>query len=256
MTSKKNTASFYKFKTTFEAIGYVQSTYKQRFGIPHQAGVSQGLTAFVQLNPLADYKTALKGLETFSHIWLLFVFHEHGGHKWKPSIRPPRLGGNKKVGLFASRSPHRPNPIGMSAVKLHAIDLDHPEGPRLHISEVDLLDGTPILDIKPYIPLADCMSEANAGWADIPIKRYTVQVSELAQQEMTEISLQLGEDFQARAISMLELDPRPAFQKRKIPVEKIENNGKKFGLSVLNYDVKYEILNDGFLITRVLLINK
>ena len=99
----------------FQAIGILQSPYQQRFGIPHQPGVSQGLFGIIQLKPDADFVTALKGLETFSHLWIVFVFHSHGGKKWKPSIRPPRLGGNKKIGLFASRSPHRPNPIGISA---------------------------------------------------------------------------------------------------------------------------------------------
>ena len=103
------------------------------------------MTGVIQLKPDADFVTALKGLETFSHLWIVFVFHSHGGKKWKPSIRPPRLGGNKKIGLFASRSPHRPNPIGISAVKLEKIILDHPKGPQIHVSEVDLLDGTPIL---------------------------------------------------------------------------------------------------------------
>jgi len=235
----------------FQAIGILQSPYQQRFGIPHQPGVSEGLAGIIQLKPDADFVTALKGLETFSHLWIVFVFHSHGGKKWKPSIRPPRLGGNKKIGLFASRSPHRPNPIGISAVKLEKIILDHPDGPQIHVSDVDLLDGTPILDIKPYIPLADKIDQANSGWADIPVKKYSVQVSAEASEDLK--NFDPSGDLEKMAIAMIELDPRPAFQKRKIPVEDVSSRGRKFGIDILNFDAKYEIIEDGFLITKFLI---
>lgn len=239
----------------FEPIGYLKSPYQQRFGIPHQPGVSQGLSGIIKLKPIADYKTALRGLESFSHLWIIFVFHSHGGKKWKPSIRPPRLGGNKKVGLFASRSPHRPNPIGISAVKLEGIDLSAPGGPELHVSEVDLMDGTPILDIKPYIPLADKIDSANSGWADIPIKKYPVSISSLAELDIKKLDPEEKLNLKSMAIAMIELDPRPAFQKRKIPVESPDSVGKKFGINVLNFDVKYEIIDRAFLITRIIILN-
>ena len=240
----------------FESIGILNSPYKQRFGIPHQPGVSQGLTGVIKLKPDADFKTALRGLDTFSHLWIVFVFHNHGGKKWKPSIRPPRLGGNKKIGLFASRSPHRPNPIGISAVKLEKIDLDAKGGPEIHVSDVDLMEGTPILDIKPYIPLADKIESANSGWADIPVPRYQVLITEQAEKDFKKWDPDLSKNLRSHAIAMIELDPRPAFQKRKIPVESENSQGKKFGLDVDNYDVKYEIKNNGFLITNVLILNK
>ena len=240
----------------FESIGILSSPYQQRFGIPHQAGVSQGLNGIIKLKPEADFKTALRGLDTFSHIWVMFVFHSHGGKKWKPSIRPPRLGGNKKVGLFASRSPHRPNPIGISAVKLEKIDLEAKGGPEIHVSDVDLLDGTPILDIKPYVPLADKIDSANSGWADIPVPRYQVMISNDAENDFKKLDPDSQLALKSHAISMIELDPRPAFQKRKIPVHSPDSQGKKFGLDVLNFDVKYEIKNEGFCITNVLVLNK
>jgi tRNA (adenine37-N6)-methyltransferase len=236
----------------FESIGVLNSPYQQRFGIPHQSGVSQGLNAVIKLNPAADFKTALKGLETFSHIWIIFVFHSHGGKKWKPSIRPPRLGGNKKVGVFASRSPHRPNPIGISAVKLERIDFEAQDGPELHVSEVDLMDGTPVLDIKPYIPLADKIDSANSGWANIPITKYTIKVSDKAENKFTEYDPTNLIGLKRMALGIIELDPRPASQKRKIPVIDLSNNGRRFGIDVLEFDVKYEILNQGFLITDII----
>ncbi|MFN3455328.1 MAG: tRNA (N6-threonylcarbamoyladenosine(37)-N6)-methyltransferase TrmO [Pseudobdellovibrio sp.] len=249
MKNKQLTPSF-----TFEQIGILKSPFKQRFGISHQPGVSHGLSGVIHLNKNADFVTALRGLELFSHIWVVFVFHSHGGKKWKPSIRPPRLGGNKKIGLFASRSPHRPNPIGISAVKLEKIDLDHPDGPLLHVGEVDLMDGTPILDIKPYIPLADKIENANSGWADIPVKHYDVQVSSQAEKKFKHFDPEEKLRLKQLALGIIELDPRPAFQKRKISVEDQSNIGKKFGIDVLDYDVKYEIVVNGFLITDVIKI--
>jgi len=240
----------------FESIGILNSPYQQRFGIPHQAGVSQGLNGIIKLKPDADFKTALRGLDTFSHIWVMFVFHSHGGKKWKPSIRPPRLGGNKKVGLFASRSPHRPNPIGISAVKLEKIDLEAKGGPEIHVSDVDLLDGTPILDIKPYIPLADKIDSANSGWADIPVPRYSVTFSDDAQQDLKKWDPELKNNLKSQIIAMIELDPRPAFQKRKIPMNQESSFGKKFGIDIFQYDVKYTIIESGFLITDILLKEK
>lgn len=239
-------------KFEFESIGVLKSPFQQRFGIPHQPGVSHGLTGIIQLKKDPDYITALRGIETFSHIWIVFVFHSHGGKKWKPSIRPPRLGGNKKIGLFASRSPHRPNPIGISAVKLEKVEFDHPQGPRLIVSEIDLMDNTPILDIKPYIPLADKIDSANSGWADIPVKHYPIHLTAQAEEKFLSYDPETKLNLKKLALGIIELDPRPAFQKRKINVENPENNGRKFGIDVLEFDVKYEIFEGGFLITDVI----
>lgn len=230
-------------KFEFEAIGYVRSPYKQRFGIPHQSGVSEGLTSVIQLNPDPDFVTALRELESFSHLWIIFVFHEHGGKKWKPSVRPPRLGGQKKVGVFASRSPHRPNPIGISAVKIDRIEVEAKGGPQIHVSNTDLLDGTPVLDIKPYLPAADSISGASSGWANIPIKKYAVSFSIDAENFLSSnaTSEAAGSDLRAKIIAFLELDPRPAFQKRKYPSDKNETAKMIFGIDVLGFDVKYQV---------------
>lgn len=237
-------------KYEFESIGYIQTPFKQRFGIPHQPGISESAKGIIFLENNPDYLTAIKRLSDFSHIWIIFVFHNHGGNKWKPSIRPPRLGGAEKVGLFASRSPHRPNPIGISAVKLDHILIDD-DRVQIHVSGVDLLDGTPILDIKPYIPLADKIDHANQGWADIPVKKYPIEITDVAESTFKKIEEDAQIEIRNFAIEMIQLDPRPAYQKRQIPVGP-ENVGKKFGLTVKNFDVKYEITKEGFLITAVL----
>lgn len=239
----------------FEPIGYIQTPFKQRFGIPHQPGISDTAQGIVVLNSNPDFVTAVKRLEEFSHLWLVFVFHSHGGHKWKPSIRPPRLGGSEKVGLFASRSPHRPNPIGISAVKLDKIEFVKNNQVYIYVSGVDLLDGTPILDIKPYIPLADRIEEANQGWADIPVQKWQVKISESAEEKFKLLDHDGQLNLRNFSVQLIELDPRPAYQKRQIPVEE-KNKGLKFGLTVKGFDVKYEILENGFVITDVLSLSE
>ena len=136
-----------------EAIARVRSDFPQKFGIPRQAGLVPELKARVVFEPAYRNPEALRGLEGFSHIWLLWNFSGNPRGTWSPTVRPPRLGGNRRMGVFATRSPFRPNPIGLSCVRLEALDLEGPEGPSLLISGADLMDGTPIFDIKPYTPL-------------------------------------------------------------------------------------------------------
>jgi tRNA-Thr(GGU) m(6)t(6)A37 methyltransferase TsaA len=225
----------------FKAIGFVRSPFKDKFGIPRQPGLAASARGVIKIGPSPDLKTALRSLEEFSHLWIVFVFHEHGGKNWKPSIRPPRLGGARKVGVLASRSPHRPNPIGMSAVAIEKIDLDADGGPEIHVSGIDLLDGTPVLDIKPYIPYADSIPSANAGWASEPIERVRIVFAD---------DIDVAADIRQVIIDVLELDPRPAFQKRQLPVC-AENSGVKFGIEISGHEVKYEIADDEFLVKSV-----
>lgn len=167
----------------FEPIGVAHTCFKEKFGIPRQPGLVASARAVIKLRNEASLRGALSGLEGFSHLWLVFVFHENGlaaGRTWKPSIRPPRLGGARKVGVLASRSPHRPNPIGLSVVRLDKVIAAAKGGPELHVSGVDLLDGTPILDVKPYLPYADSVPAARAGWADEPIERVEVAFDQAA----------------------------------------------------------------------------
>lgn len=243
------------FESSVKAIGYVSSPFKEKFGIPRQPGLMSQAKGVIKLNPDPDLKTALRSLDQFSHLWIVFIFHQHGGHKWKPSIRPPRLGGNVKVGVLASRSPHRPNPIGISAVAIEKIELDAEGGPEISVSGVDLLDGTPVLDIKPYIPYADSIPDANAGWAAEPIKRHTVTFNTEALSDLAAIEKQSSTDemisLKSFIIEMLELDPRPASQQRRYPVDHKNSQGLEFGFDLLGFDVSYQILNDGFSVVKI-----
>lgn len=235
----------------FEPIGVMRTPFKDRFGVPRQPGLAAEAKGVIKLRPDPDLKTALKSLEEFSHLWIVFVFHDHGGKGWKPSIRPPRLGGNRKVGVLASRSPHRPNPIGLSAVKLEKIDLEAEGGPEIFVGSVDLVDGTPVLDIKPYIPYADAIPDANAGWASEPIPRYAVSFSEEAEKEISLRDPHGEKNLRAMIISILELDPRPAFQKRQKPVEDENSWGTRYGMDILGHDVKYEIQQQGLHVYKI-----
>lgn len=224
-----------------EAIGYVKTPFKDKFGVPRQPGLASQAKGVIKLHPDPDLKTALRSLEEFTHLWIVFVFHEHGGRNWKPSIRPPRLGGNRKVGVLASRSPHRPNPIGLSAVTIEKIDVEAPGGPEISVGGVDLIDGTPVLDIKPYIPYADAIPDASAGWASEPILRTEVRFSEKAEAELEIRDPQGLQNLRSLAVDVLELDPRPAFQKRQLPPTDEKSWGTRYGIDVLGHDVKYEI---------------
>jgi tRNA-Thr(GGU) m(6)t(6)A37 methyltransferase TsaA len=232
----------------FEAIGIAQTPFTQRFGIPRQPGLVPEAKGILKINGHPDYQYALKRLEEFSHIWVIFVFHAHGGNKWKPTIRPPRLGGKEKVGVLSSRSPHRPNPIGLSVVELEKIDFNAKGGPELYVNGVDLLDGTPILDLKPYIPYADSVPQANSGWAHEDIKKTPVVFEELALKKIQEIEKKECPDLKNLVEQLLTIDPRPGFQKRELPPEAEESQGKIFGLLVKKYDIKWKIENRNFVV--------
>lgn len=232
----------------FTVIGHVRTPFKDKFGVPRQPGLAAEAKGVVKLNPDPDLKTALRSLDEFTHLWIVFVFHEHGGKGWKPSIRPPRLGGNRKVGVLASRSPHRPNPIGLSAVSIEKIDLEAAGGPEIHVGSVDLIDGTPVLDIKPYIPYADAIPEAGVGWASEPIPRTPVILSEKAESEIQRRDPEGLRKLRQLIVDVLELDPRPAFQKRQSPPQDPKSWGQRYGFDVIGNDVKYEIREDGFFV--------
>ena len=235
----------------FSAIGVVRTPFKDRFGVPRQPGLATQAKGVIKINPDPDLKTALRSLEEFSHIWIIFVFHDHGGKDWKPSIRPPRLGGNVKVGVLSSRSPHRPNPIGISAVLIEKIDLEAAGGPEIHVGGVDLVDGTPVLDIKPYIAYADSIPDAKAGWASEPIPRYLVNFSEEAEKEIVKRDPENKNGLRALIIDIIQIDPRPAFQKRQNPVTESASWGQRYGIDVIGNDVKYELRESGFYVYEI-----
>lgn len=188
-------------------IAHIRNDLTTKFGAPRQSGLIPQLEATIVFEPAYRNAEALRGLEGFSHIWLLWDFSETHQTVWSPTVRPPRLGGNKRMGVFATRSPFRPNPIGLSSVRLTGIEFSTPEGPVLHIEGADLMNGTPILDIKPYLPYTDCHPEATAGFA-----------AEAAQQPLLKVVIPpvLEALFSPRQMEalreILASDPRPHYQ--------------------------------------------
>jgi tRNA-Thr(GGU) m(6)t(6)A37 methyltransferase TsaA len=199
----------------FEPIGLCRSPYTDKFGIPRQPRLVTAAEARIELLAPYDREEAFAGLEGFSHVWLLFVFHQdclEAG--WRAQVRPPRLGGRDKVGVFASRSPYRPNPIGISAVAQHGLER---QGKRLalRIAGADLLDGTPILDIKPYVPYADAIPDAEGGFANTPPQaRFQVGFSEHAQRQLAEQDADGRLRLRALIEQVIAQDPRPGYMDR------------------------------------------
>lgn len=187
-------------------IARIHTEFPEKFGIPRQSGLVDDLRAEIVFEPEYRSVDALRGLEEFSHIWLIWQFSKAVRDSWSPTVRPPRLGGNTRMGVFATRSPFRPNPIGLSSVKLEQIQYSTPEGPVLVVSGADLMDGTPIYDIKPYLPLADCHPGARGGFTErYERKTLTVSCSD-------ELLKRVPEERRAGLIGTLEQDPRPSYQ--------------------------------------------
>lgn len=209
-----------------KTIATVQTCYSEKFGIPRQSGLVKSATARLVFEPEFRNADAVRGLEGFSHIWLIWVFSENAHEGWSPTVRPPRLGGNKRMGVFATRSPFRPNPLGLSAVKLDRIELDAHDGPVLHVSGVDLMDGTPIADIKPYIPYADSIPDAVSGFAPhAPEARLDVHIPD-------GIGNILGDQTTELLRDTLALDPRPTYQ---------DDPDRVYGMALCGYNVKFTI---------------
>ena len=216
---------------TFTPIAKIHSCFKEKFGIPRQPNLVKDAPSFLVFEPEFARPEAVRDLEGFSHIWLVFVFHQSEPGQWQPMVRPPRLGGNKKVGVFASRSPFRPNPVGMSAVRLDSVEQTD-QGPILHLRGADLLDQTPVLDIKPYLPYSDIIPEAVGGFAPIPPDS-DLQV-EFSSQALTQCRER--EDrfpgLQNLIIQLLEQDPRPAYYDG-------DQENRTFGTRIFDFDLKW-----------------
>lgn len=187
-------------------IAHVHSDFSSKFGIPRQSGLVDALESTVVFEQEYRNKDALRGLEGFSHLWLMWVFHQAIRENWSPTVRPPRLGGNQRMGVFATRSPFRPNPIGLSCVKLAGIQQTTDLGPVLHIRGGDLMDGTPILDIKPYLPYADCHPDALGGFASAPAGE---TLSVVIPPKLLE---RVSPDRREALRAVLAQDPRPHYQ--------------------------------------------
>jgi len=216
---------------TLTPIGTIRSCFKEKFGIPRQPGLAPAAKATLVLDPPYNQPEALAGLEAFSHIWLVYMFHGVESGKWKPTVRPPRLGGNLRTGVFATRSNFRPNPIGLSVVKVDKITTRGPDV-YLELSGVDLLDGTPVLDIKPYLPYADNIADAIGGFTPEARK----MVERLAAGPHPGI-LDLIEQ-------MLSLDPRPAYSGDSDP-ERI------YGFRIFDVDVQWRVQEGRAVVTAI-----
>lgn len=213
----------------FESIGVIQSCFKEKFGIPRQPGLAPSATAVLELLKPFAQEDAVKGLEQMSHVWLQFVFHQSMAQQWKPMVRPPRLGGNQRLGVFATRSPVRPNSIGLSVVKLDKIDVT--DGVTLFLSGIDLLDGTPVLDIKPYIPYVDNVEGAfNCIAADAP-DILTVTFSDHARSFCDEHKRNNHLDLITLITQVLQQDPRPQYQR--------PDPERSYGMRLYDLDVRW-----------------
>lgn len=190
-------------------VGIIHSCFTQKFGIPRQPRLASAATAVLELYPPWNRAESVRELETFSHLWLVFLFHQHMDKEVRLTVRPPRLGGNKRIGVFASRSSFRPNPIGMSAVQLEKVD--YQRGVRLHLRGIDLLDGTPVLDIKPYLPYSDCINDAVSPlMPDAPELVAEVCFSDMASEQCVKLQDQHPE-MRLLIVQLLQQDPRPAY---------------------------------------------
>lgn len=209
-----------------KVIAHIHTEFPTKFGIPRQSGIIESLKGTIVFEP--DYRNpdAVRGLEEFSHLWLIWEFSEAKRDTWSPTVRPPRLGGNVRKGVFATRSPFRPNPIGLSSVKLERIEMDAQLGPVLYVSGADLMDGTPIYDIKPYIVYTDSHPEAISGFASQPAE-YLLEVT------IPEHLLQKIPEAQRESlISVLEHDPRPQYQ---------DDPERVYGMAFGSMEIKFKV---------------
>ncbi len=213
-------------------IGHIRSPYKQKFAIPRQPRLVDTAKAQLVLDEPFNNEEFIRGIEEFSHIWVLFRFHETADKGYSALVRPPRLGGNARKGVFATRATFRPNAIGMSAVELQGVQC---KGQKvvLHLGGVDLLDGTPVLDIKPYLPYSDAMTHASAGFADTrPQTQMTVSFSESALAFIAKTDPQL--DLHRFITQVLQQDPRPAYKKNKDGVQ-------SYGMTLYDFNIRWSV---------------
>jgi tRNA-Thr(GGU) m(6)t(6)A37 methyltransferase TsaA len=217
---------------TFDAIGVIRSPFKEKFGIPRQSGLMDTAEAVLELLPPYDREEAVRGLDGFSHLWITFVFHGVRQGDWSPTVRPPRLGGNQRLGVFATRSTHRPNPIGLSLVEIAGIRREQGRL-LLDVRGADLMDGTPVLDIKPYLPYADARPDARAGFAAAaPDAQMPVVFGPEAEAVCTARAADLPQ-LRRFIEQMLRLDPRPAYQ--------AASEGRVYGTAIFDLDVRWTV---------------
>ena len=221
----------------FKTIAHIHTGFPEKFGIPRQSGIVETPGKIV-FEPQYNNPDAVRGLDEFSHIWLIWQFSESVRDDWSPTVRPPRLGGNTRVGVFASRSPFRPNPIGLSLVKLESIEYDHSLGPVLHVTGADILDGTPIYDIKPYLPYCEAKPDAEGGFAH-RVMDDSMQVV-LTEDADLEPAKEIPEEDLYTIKKLLAQDPRPRYQ---------DDPERVYGMSYGEWEVKFTA-GDGVIMVK------
>ena len=223
-------------EVTINVIARMRSDFPTKFGIPRQPHLVEELRSTIVFEPEYRNADALRGLEGFSHLWVIWQFSEAVRSGWSPTVRPPRLGGNTRMGVFATRSPFRPNNLGLSCVKLLGVEMTKDLGPVIHVSGADLMDGTPIFDIKPYIPYADAHPEALGGFTDTA-GEFILNVDFPA-----ELLERLPESKRVAAIGVLSHDPRPSYQRKP---ERI------YGLPFAGFDIRFRVADEVLTVIEV-----
>lgn len=222
---------------TLKPIAYIHSDFTEKFGIPRQSGLVNTLQARIIFTEEFRNEDCCRGIEEFSHLWLLWGFSKNQREKWTPTVRPPRLGGNKRKGVFASRAPFRPNPVGLSSVRLEKYTSHTPDGPVLYISGADLLDGTPIYDIKPYLAFTDSHPEASGSFSTKALEHHlTVHCQE-------EILHLIPKEKRQSLLDCLSLDPRPSYQ---------HDPNRIYGMSYAGFDIHFKVLDNELFVTDII----
>ena len=219
-------------------IAHIETDFPTKFGVPRQSGLVSGLKGRIVFEPEYRNPEALRGLDGFSHIWLLWDFSEarREGEKWQPTVRPPRLGGNRRMGVFATRSPFRPNPVGLSAVKIKGIEKTKNEGSVIYVSGADLMNGTPIYDIKPYLPYTDSHPDAVGGFADEKLKDF------LKVEFPPELLTAIPKEKQNPLLELLSEDPRPHY---------ITDDTRVYGFEFADFEIKFKVENNVLTVLEV-----
>ena len=221
---------------TVSPIGKIKTPYKEKFAIPRQPGLATAALGVIEFEGACNDPNLLRGIEQFSHLWLIFQFHQTTAQGWSPLVRPPRLGGNEKLGVLATRSTFRPNNLGLSVVEF--VDSEFRNGQlTLTVKGTDLLCGTPIVDIKPYIPYADSISDAQAGYAnEAPLKALNTVFSDLAAAQIQQHEKSYPQ-FKSLIEQVLAQDPRPAFHRS-------HNSERVYGTRLYDFDVRWQVINN------------
>ena len=221
---------------TIQVIARMHSDFATKFGIPRQSGLVEELKSTIVFEPEFRNPDTLRGIEDFSHLWIIWQFSEAVRTEWSPTVRPPRLGGNTRLGVFATRSPFRPNSLGLSSVKLLGVEKTEKYGTVLHVGGADLMDGTPIFDIKPYIPYGDCHPDATGGFTDTA-GDFLLKVN--FPEDLLKI---LPEEKREAALGVLSHDPRPSYQRKP---------GRVYGLTFAGFDIRFTVEDDTLTVTEV-----